>query len=377
MKNILINALLLHKEFSGVQYSIEYLVDALGKINQTDTLFEVLLSDDYAGNITESNSLRLKKINSISTNRFKRIYFENFLLPRHFSRGNFQLYHSPASTLPFFSGIESIVTIHDLVPLKFPHLTQNETAIYYNLVLPRSVAKAQKIVAVSNTVKKDILNIFPGTDANKIEVVYHGINKRFTRVSDTVKINAVQNKYQLPSKFILFVGNLEPKKNINRIIEAFWSLKVHQHIDYKLVIAGRKGWKYDPIFELCKNKKMHDEITFPGYIHEQDLPALYSLASAFTFPSLDEGFGLPVLEAMACGCPVIVSNQGALPEISGGICPMADPYSVSSIASAILNVLQQEDYRELVIQQGLQWSKKFTWEACAEKMLHLYTSTPT
>ena len=377
MKKILINALLLHKEFSGVQYSIEYLVDALGKINQPDILFEVLISDDYAGNITESKSLRLKKINSISTNRFKRIYFENFSLPRHFSRGNFHLYHSPACTLPFFSNIESIVTIHDLVPLKFPHLTQNKTAIYYNLVLPKSIAKAKKIVAVSNTVKKDILNLFPNTDANKIDVVYHGISKRFSRVSDTIKLDTVQNKYKLPSKFILFVGNLEPKKNINRIIEAYWSLKMDQHIEHKLVIAGRKGWKYASIFDLCKDKNLHDDIIFPGYIDEDDLPALYSLASAFTFPSLDEGFGFPVLEAMACGCPVIVSNQGALPEISGGICPMADAYSVSSIASAILQVLQHEDYRQQVIGKGLHWSNKFTWEACAEKMIHLYSSTPS
>lgn len=377
MRKILINALLLHNEFSGMQYSTEFLVDALSKINQTDTLIEVMIADDYAGNITESKNLRLKKIEKVNSNRFKRIYFENFSLPAFFSQGNYHLYHSPACTLPFFSNIPGVVTIHDLVPFKFPHLCQNETVIYYNLVLPRSIARARKIVAVSNTVKNDILNLFPRIDTSKIEVVYHGVDKRFSRVVNVMKLDSVRNRYQLPDKFILFVGNLEPKKNINRIIEAFSDLKAERQIEHKLVIAGKKGWKYATIFELCKTRNLHNDIIFPGYIDENDIPALYSMASAFIFPSLDEGFGLPVLEAMACGCPVIASSQGALPEISGGACPLADPYNVSSIASAILNVLEHTDYRNTIIAKGLKWSEKFYWESSAEKMLQVYNSILT
>ncbi|TBO44286.1 glycosyltransferase family 4 protein [Pedobacter kyonggii] len=372
MKNILINGLLLKSEHSGVQYSIEYLVEALSSLESNCHKIEVLLSTKYEGTILESKSLGIKRVDISTFGRYSRIYLENFMLPSYLHKNKFHLYHSPGYVLPLFLKTNSIITIHDLIALDYPDLCQNETAIYYNLLLAKSINSARKIIAVSNTVKKDIINKFPKINEDKIHVIYPGIDSRFSRVTDQIFLDSVIFKLKLPDRFLLFVGNLEPKKNIDAIIKAYDELKKQTLTRHKLVIVGKPGWKYASIFNLVKSRNLQNDVLFLGYIDDAYLPAIYSLADMLIFPSFYEGFGIPVIEAMACGCPVIISNKGALPEISGGICLQVDPFSISEILNAIRILMQDSEQRELISNKGLKWAERYTWQTAADKTFQVY-----
>lgn len=374
MKKILINGLVLKNKNSGVQYSIEHLVRALGNIDLKDTKIEVLLSKEYHGKLPENNNLRLNYIDLNASNRLNRIRFEQFLLPQYLKKNEFKIYHSPAYILPYLHSTTSIVTIHDLITLDFPKLCQNETALYFSLFLSKTIKDAEKIITVSSKVKQDILHRFPNTDEKKIEVIYPGIAPRYFQVQDSNMLKNVRLAHNLPEKFFLFVGNLEPKKNISAIIKAYNHLRENHIIEHKLVLVGECAWKYSAIIQLRNQSPFHKDILLLGYVPEEDLPAIYVLADIFLFPSIYEGFGIPVIEAMACGCPVILSNTGALPETSGGHCLQINPYNITAIVNAILFLLNNEFLRTEMIHKGLQWAKKFTWEISAQKTFNLYRS---
>lgn len=375
MVHVLINGLLLINNYSGVQYSIEYFIDSLGNIKSADHIFTVLVSKNYTGSLSPAENLIIRRVGFDSADRAKRIWFENFSLPKLFIESGFDLYHSLGYTLPIFSRIPSIVTVHDLIALDFPAFCKNETAIYYNAFIPRSLSIAKKIIAVSNTVKTDILSKFPDVPEHKVEVVYHGLHKRFSDIDDWDPLITLRAKYNLPDDFFLFVGNIEPKKNLSNLIKAFLYLKTTHKIGQKLLIVGAKGWKYTEVMDFWEHNLMKNEIVFLGYVQESDLPGIYSLAQLFIFPSFYEGFGLPVIEAMACGCPVIISDRGALPEISGGLCEQVNPDCVTEIAHAILKIIRWEVNRRTErVALGKGWSKGFTWEAAGAKALRIYTS---
>jgi len=291
MQKVLINGLQLSNKNTGVQYYTQNLYEEFFKQN----------NDKFNLHLIRSSS---PGSHSPINNRFERILFENLSLPNYFRKNNFDLYHSPNYVLPFFTNIPSVLTIHDLLTLDYPELCQHESALYFNLFLPRSVKKAIKIIAVSNTVKNDILRHF-NISEEKIKVIYHGVNPIFKKSFD----EAILKKYHLPDKYILFVGNIEPKKNLERVIKAFDLLKKNADIPHKLAIVGKKGWKYNTVFKTITELKIEKEVILCGYVPEGDLPVIYSMADLFVFPSLYEGFGIPPLEAMACEVPVLVSDK--------------------------------------------------------------------
>lgn len=352
MLKVLINGLQLSNSNSGVQYYTQQLYKELEK-NESDEIKLVLLqfSNGQSG------------IN----NRIKRIILENFYFLYLLRKSNFNLYHSPNYVLPFFINSPSVLTIHDLITLDYPELCQNESVLYFKHLLPLSIAKATKIIAVSNTVKNDILKHF-NIPPSKIEVIFHGINPIFKFTIN----KSVYSKYQLPEKYILFVGNIEPKKNIERLILAFELLKKNKEINHKLVIVGKKGWKYRHIFNTISNLAFENEIILTGYVSEDDLPAIYSQADLFAFPSLYEGFGIPPLEAMACETPVLVSNKGALPEITGNTCLQVDPYNIQAISKGMYLLLTNNDLREKQVSKGKEWIKRFSWEKAAIETIEVY-----
>jgi glycosyltransferase involved in cell wall biosynthesis len=368
---ILVNGLLLTNDFSGVQYSIENLLLAISKDGAAELEIEILLPGKYKGCLRDGKNVFIKQLKFDTANRVRRISYENFGLPKYFSQNKFDLYHSPAYVLPRFSDMPGVVTIHDLLTLDFPQYCQRESAVYFSLCLPASIYRARKIIAVSNTVKDAILKRFD-IDPEKITVVYHGVEGIFKKVTCVDRLREVARKYQLPGKFLLFVGNLEPKKNLVRLIRAFSDLKRNAGVEHKLVIAGQKGWKYQDIYRSIRDTKMEQEVYFTGYIDRDDLPGLYSLADLFVFPSLYEGFGLPVLEAMSCGTPVLISNQGALREIACGMYPQVDPFDERDIASKLHLLLTSAELRQNNIQYGLERVKKFTWEESAKRTLDVY-----
>lgn len=368
---ILVNGLLLINEFSGVQYSIENLLLAIGRNGAAELDMEVLLPGRYKGCLTEGKHVMVKELKSYIANRARRISYENFSLPKYFSKNRFDLYHSPAYLLPRFANVPSVVTIHDLLALDFPQYCQRESAVYFSLCQPASIYRARKIIAVSATVKDDIIRRFE-IDPERITVVYHGVEEIFKPVTAASVLEKVTARYRLPEKFILFVGNLEPKKNLERLIRAFSDVKKNAGIGHKLVITGKKGWKYRDIYKSILTAGMEKEVVFTGYVDRMELPALYTLADLFVFPSLYEGFGLPVLEAMSCGTPVLISDGGALPEIAGDVYPRVDPLDEKDIALKLHLLLTNAGLRRKNIQYGFERVKEFTWERSARKTIDVY-----
>lgn len=358
-------------DFSGVQYSIENLIGAMGREEQREIELEVLLPGDYKGNLVEKENLVLKKVPFSTADRMKRIAFEHLWLPGYFSQHKFDLYHSPAYVLPRFSNLSSVVTIHDLLTLDLPEYCQWESVAYFRMCMPASIRKARQVIAVSHKVKSEIIGRWD-IDPEKTHVIHHGVEPMFRKVTDAGRLQAVAAKYRLPERFLLFVGNLEPKKNLVRLLHAFACLRRNTDIGYKLVLAGRKGWKYSDLFGTIREYGLEKEVQIAGYVPRGDLPALYSLAGLFVFPSLYEGFGLPVLEAMACGTPVLTSDRGALPEVVGDMYPLVDPYDELDIADKLYLLLTNDDVRRDNIRCGLEQAKKFTWEMTAKRTLDVY-----
>ena len=374
MCKILINGLLLNNNFSGVQYYTENLIKALGSIEKAEIKYDVLLSNIYEGKI-QSNQI-VNKINCgfDTTNRIRRIFFENFKLQNYYKNKHYHLYHSPSYILPYNWGYPSVLTIHDLIALDFPEFCRSESAKYFDFFLPRSIKKANCIIAVSNKVKEDIIKHFR-IDPDKINVIYHGIADTFLKIEAIDKLSRVKKLYHLPDNYILFVGNIEPKKNLERLICAFKLLRNTHKLDHKLVIAGKKGWKYNTVFRTIEELEISDKVIFTGYVPEEDLPVIYSMSDLFVFPSLYEGFGIPPLEAMACEVPVLVSNKGALPEVTGGKCLQIDPYNVGEIAEGMYKLLTDIELRDRSIQQGKEWVKHFSWEKAAIETYMVYKQT--
>lgn len=281
------------------------------------------------------------------------------------------LVHDPygIGPLSFKMPFKKVITIHDLTPILFSNTFNSTTVLLHKLLLPRTLRTADKIITDSNSTKKDLINYFKIPEG-KIRVILLAADEKFKPLNNK-EIREAKQKYSLNFPFILYVGTLEPRKNIPSLIKAFYKLK-KKNLQYKLVIAGKKGWKYKEIFETIDKLNLQNDVVFTGYVSDEGLPALYNAADLFVYPSIYEGFGLPPLEAMACGTPVITSNTSSLPEVVGDAGIMVDPYDVDGLADAMHEVLADGGLRANMIKKGLERAKMFSWEQCAKETLEVY-----
>lgn len=268
-----------------------------------------------------------------------------------------------------------ITTIHDMTYELYPETMDKRNLKRIKNDIQYSVNRADKIITVSESSKKDIIN-FLSVDESKIEVVYNGVEyDRFNKSYSEDEKSKIRVKYNLPENYILYMGTLEPRKNIESIIEAFSLFKkenILSNKNTKLVIAGKKGWLFESIFNLVDKLNIKDEVIFTDYIAENDKSIIYNMASLFVFPSLYEGFGIPVLEAMASSIPVITSNVSSLPEVAGDAAILVEPKDIQSIAKYIGEILGDEELSENLVGKGHKQAKKFTWESSAEKLVNIY-----
>jgi glycosyltransferase involved in cell wall biosynthesis len=271
----------------------------------------------------------------------------------------------------FNKSFKTIITIHDMAYKHYPETIHQPT--YRELIgkLQDHAQKSHAIIAVSNSTKRDIVH-YLGVPPEKVWVIYNGVNSRFCQIRNQGLLNTVKLKYRLPEKFILFVGTLEPRKNIIGLIEAFKKLTLDPHFKYQLVIVGSKGWGYKPIFSTAESLGIKDRIIFAGYVPGQDLPAIYNLAGIFVYPSFYEGFGIPVVEAMACGTPVITSNVSSLPEVGGDAVLYVDPKNIEEISTSIKGALSDENLSQTLREKGVARSKEFSWEYTARQTLDVF-----
>ncbi|MGQ8367327.1 glycosyltransferase family 4 protein [Glaciecola sp. 1036] len=291
-------------------------------------------------------------------------------LPISLSLSGVSLYHSTFIPAPF-SLVDSIFTMHDVSP--FTHPQFYPIAIRRRLcpMIERGLAQAKHIICISEHSRQTTSEYF-NIPLEKISVVYHGIENRFTKQPIETAQQVVKRVFKIDGPYLLYVGKLEARKNIATMLEAFHHYKQQTKSEHKLVLAGRRFWDLHGIDETISRLKLENDVIELGYVSDEDLISLYSAADLFLFPTLWEGFGFPVLEAMSCGLPVITSNISCLPEIANGAAELVDPYSYESISSAINTITSNKQRRDEMITLGYQRAEEFTWEATAKETIKVY-----
>ena len=297
---------------------------------------------------------------------------EQIRIPLALRREGVTLFHAPHYVLPPLVRCRSVVTIHDCIHLMFPQYLPNRFALAYARTSIRLAARrATRVMTVSESSKRDILR-FVDTQPEKIDVIYNEYDERFgvePREEDVVR---VRERYQLHDEFVLYAGNVKPHKNLERLIEAFYLVRKGGLDHLKLVLIGDDISKYTALRRAVHQYQLHKYVRFLGYLPEETLAVMYRLASVFVFPSLYEGFGLPPLEAMASGTPVVTSNVSSLPEVAGDAAVLVDPYDPRSIAEGITRVLTDETLRRELRRKGLARARQFSWEESVRRVHDIY-----
>jgi glycosyltransferase involved in cell wall biosynthesis len=281
---------------------------------------------------------------------------------------NAALYHATEHLLPRLS-LPTVLTVHDLIFERYPQHHKLTNRAFLRVGMPLFVRAATRIIAVSHHTAKDLNTLYGVPDA-KIEVIHEGIDAKF-RPATPEEIETIRQRYSPDRPYMLMVGTLEPRKNHRLALEAMAQLK-SQGYPHRLLVVGGKGWLFEPISALVNSLGLADDVHFTGYVPDEELPALYSAATALIMPSLYEGFGFPILEAMACGAPVICSRASSLPELAGEAALFVDPHDASSLASAMRRIIDEPGLADALRTRGLAQASQFTWEATARQTAQLY-----
>ena len=298
---------------------------------------------------------------------------EQVRIPMTLLREHIDLFHAPHYVLPPAIHCRSVVTIHDCIHLMFPQYLPGRLAhAYAKLQLWTAAHRSDHILTVSEASKLDILRRFR-IPADKVTVVYNAIDARLAREPADEEVDRVIARYQLRDPFALYVGNIKPHKNLERLIEAFHQLRQESAFEaLKLVIIGDEISKYQGLRRAVHVHKLHKHVRFFGFVPLDTLAVLYQLASVFVFPSLYEGFGLPPLEAMYFGTPVVTSNVSSLPEVVGDAAMLVDPYSAESIADGMRRVLTDEHLRAFLRERGMARAREYSWEQSVRQIRDVY-----
>jgi glycosyltransferase involved in cell wall biosynthesis len=303
---------------------------------------------------------------------------QQVMLPLAIRRKKFDVFHYPNFDFPLAVNFDSVITIHDLTYIKHRNLYKRGRLLknlYTDFVMRWGLQKVKKIIVVSNSTKHDLVDIFRIPE-NKIEVIYEAFPDNFTSINKTKTTSKYSTLFNGEPIF-LFIGERRPHKNLVRLIEAFYRFKSRVSQNYKLVIAGKLYSNYSEPEALVNKLKLEKDVVFLGYVPDEDLPALYQRADCFVFPSIYEGFGIPILEAMACGTPVITSSVSAMPEVAGGAALNVDPYNVDDMVNAMNKICFDHTLRMRMVEQGYKRATEFSWGNAAEQTLRLYHSILT
>jgi glycosyltransferase involved in cell wall biosynthesis len=290
---------------------------------------------------------------------------EHLSIPRKLRRLKADLLHSPHYVLPLFCTTPAVVTVHDCIHLLFPqYLPSRHAWRYAHFMMGSAIKRSALVFTVSEATRRDILHFFPWADAEKILVVPNTIDPEVLEDPGEEEMERVRERYQIHGRFVLYAGNIKPHKNLDRLITAFSLLRRRGGFDdVRLVIVGSaEENKYAGLRRTAEVTGVRNEVRFFGFVPDHTLSALYRLASVFAFPSLYEGFGLPPLEAMACGTPVVTSRLSSLPEVVGAAAVFVDPWSIEDIAQGLARALTDEPLRAELRLKGLERAKAFSWE---------------
>ena len=339
----------------GVRQFIKSLVPALAEQVQDDELFVFYNQEKFLGLAPASNEVLIKGGN--------RIWWDFVLLPRALRK----LRIDAKNVVPFFTGCPGFVVVHDLAYFDdrlgaYPFFD----TFYMRTLIPRSLRRAAGVFAVSENTKKDIIR-YTSCDPGKITITYEAADDMYRPIKDRARLERIKQKYNLPESFIMYVGSLSPRKNVIRLLEAFAGIR--EKIPHQLVLTASKSWKDSSVYAAMSRLNLQDRVHKLGYVEEQDMPALYNLADAYVYPSLYEGFGLPVLEAMQCGCPVVASDATSIPEVAGDAAMLVNPLDTQALADAVYRLLTDRELRNRLVAAGFEQAEKFSWRRCAQIIL--------
>lgn len=297
-----------------------------------------------------------------------RIPWEQFFAPLLLRYNKADIFHGTLNVVPLVCPIPSVVTIHDLAFIRFPGTFRSYNRTYLDFATRLSVRRSARILAVSEHTKREVVGLL-GVDPDRVVVTPNAARAHF-RPPDPTVLAAFRARHSLPEHFVLYVGTLEPRKNLTTLLDAYRQIAPERRVP--LLIGGGKGWMYTPVFERLEALGLRDSVHFVGYIEEEDLPLWYAAATLFVFPSLYEGFGMPPLEAMACGTPVVTSTSSSLPEVVGDAGLMIPPTDADALATAIVRLLNDSALRSELRQRGLQRAQQFAWQTTAARTLAVY-----
>jgi|AntAceMinimDraft_16_1070373.scaffolds.fasta_scaffold00270_6 glycosyltransferase involved in cell wall biosynthesis len=351
------------EQYAGVFYYTKQLIDALLRIDEKNEYFFIHLRKNkyfmgkneviIPGSRKIPGWMTLRKFLFISF-AILRIKPDVVLEPAHI--GPFSLLHK----------CKKIVVIHDLTPILFPQYHLKFSRIIHKILLPIILKNADGIIVPSLCTKHDLEKMY--NPSKPIKVTYEAASQEFVP-SDEKRIQQVKEKYNISGSYIIAVGTIEPRKNLTMLFEAFSEIR-KADIDLKLVIIGKSGWFFKKIVAKMHGSK--EVVIFTGYVERNELPILYSGAEFMVFPSIYEGFGLPPLEAMKCGCPVICSNSSSLPEVCGQAAILFDPAKPEELQKAMLEIITKPDLKKFMKNEGLIQATKFSWERCAEETIEFF-----
>jgi len=299
-----------------------------------------------------------------------RILWEQLVQPIVLQRRGVDLLHAMAFTGPLVTSCPFVITIYDLSFYHYPEAFRPWNRRYLSFFTALSARRARRVIAISESTKRDVVTRL-GVSPDRVDVVYCGVDEIFRPLSPA-EVACFRHERALPDRFILFLGTLEPRKNVQTLVRAYAHWRKAERGVPKLVVAGGKGWYYDQIFAEVESLDLTGNVIFPGYVMQQELPLWYNAAELFVYPSRFEGFGLPVLEAMACGTPVITTNVASLPEVAGDATLFVSPDDETGLVKAMRRALSDKALRQEMTTRGLAHSAQFTWARTARQTLGTY-----
>lgn len=376
-----INALFLQRPATGTGQHLFHLLKGLDEYDDQNTY--VLLSPRFRrssmGRFPQLSS-RFQNVEVVTAlrrfgQRFESLWWEQVGIVGACHREHIELLHCPYFAAPYFLPAKTVVTVHDVIPLILPEYRARPESRMYAGLVSFTVRRADAIITVSECSKQDIMRTLHIAD-NRIHVIGNAVDASFRPITDTRLLDAVRERYGIGPKYILYFGGFDVRKNVHRVLQAYAALPAAVRAEYQLVIAGRLHLLGHPLHPdprpLARDLGIEDQVVVTGQIREQDKAPLYSGAVVFLFPSLYEGFGIPVLEAMACGAAVITSNRSACPEVAGDAAVLVNPEEVASISSAVLRLIEDGPFRDELRDRALARAAQFSWKRVAQQTLEVY-----
>ena len=363
---------------AGVGMYAMSLIREISKVESLHKYFIVILNDDkeiLELLFSNTNKFEIISVNKLFRKLIFRFFIEQFYLPFLIFKNKIDIIHSLHYSFPLVPiKVKKIVTLHDMTFFLYPEFHKKLQIVYFKFMIRASILCCDNIICVSQSTKDDVVKRFKLKEKieDKLITIPLGTSFNVNLFDDKINISFLSKIGIVPKKYFLFIGTIEPRKNIKSIIQAYSKISNEEEVDYKLVIVGQKGWYYDDIFELVNELSLQDKIKFTGFISENEKIQLIYNSYFFIYPSFYEGFGIPVLEAMSFGIPCITSNISSMTEVAGNAGILIDPYSILEIYNAMILLIKNKSIYDNCAERSFFQSRKFTWEIMTAKTVELY-----